>query len=114
MPAIRRTPPGAEAQNQAFALHGLFTMVYLLPLVLLPMPWWQWLTLAMAARLAVFDVALSLGEGKPWASVGSTALFDKLLRKAAPAHPERLNAALKVGGLVVYVLAAAGVWWLAV
>jgi hypothetical protein len=36
LPAIRRTPPGREAQLQALALHYVLGVGYLLPLTLAP------------------------------------------------------------------------------
>jgi hypothetical protein len=72
MPAIRRTPPGAEAKLQSRALHGLLTAVYFLPVVLAPATWLAWLLL--------FDPCLNLGAGDKLFAVGKTAGSDNLLR----------------------------------
>lgn len=79
MPAIRRTPPGAEARRQAFALHWLLTAVYFLPVVLAPATWLA----AGLARLLLFDPLLNLGAGDKLFAVGQTAGSDKLLRRLA-------------------------------
>jgi hypothetical protein len=90
MPAIRRTPPGAEAKRQSRALHGLLTAVYFLPLVLAPA---TWLT-ALLARLLLFDPLLNLAAGdKPFA-VGQTAASDRALQWLATKlswPPERVR-----------------------
>jgi hypothetical protein len=105
LPAIRRTPPGAEARRQAFALHWLLTAVYFLPVVLAPATWLA----AVLARLLLFDPALNLGAGDKLFAVGQTAGSDKLLRRLA----ERLGwPAERVRGLLWVVCLAAAAWWL--
>lgn len=100
MPAIRRTPPGAEARRQAFALHVLLTAVYFLPVVLAPATWLA----ALLARLLLFDPVLNLGAGDKLFAVGQTAASDRALQWLAqrvswPA--ERVRAVLWVVCLVV-------------
>jgi hypothetical protein len=73
MPAIRRTPPGAEARRQAFALHWLLTAVYFLPVMLVPATW----LLAVLARVLLFDPLLNLGAGDTVFAIGKTALSDR-------------------------------------
>lgn len=97
LPAIRRTPPGPEADAQASALHGWGTVAYGLPMVLipwLPLPWVAWVGAAFLSRALVFDPVLNKAAGRPVFEVGQTAWSDKLLRRIAPARPERLRAAL--------------------
>lgn len=88
MPAIRRTPPGAEARRQDKALHWLFTAAYFLPLVLsttsemLRQALW-----ALASRLLLFDPVLNLAAGDKVFAVGQTAASDRAVRWLA----QRLN-----------------------
>ena len=109
MPAIRRTPPGAEAKRQAFALHILLGIVYALPLLLLTqlgLPGKVVATHAVLmalARLLLFDPLLNLGAGDKLFAVGQTAASDRALQKLAqrlgwPA--ERVRAVLWVVCLV--------------
>lgn len=109
MPAIRRTPPGPEAAHQAVALHWLFTAVYFLPYFLKPdaVPLWLWAGLGFLLRVVAFDVVLNYCAGDAPFAVGQTALWDRLLRRLTPAHPERLSAILKAFALL---LAATAVW----
>jgi hypothetical protein len=97
LPAIRLTPPGAEAQRQSIALHQLFGAAYFLPLLLAPS--WLALAYALTVRLALFDPALNGFAGTSLFYVGQTAGFDKLLRKLSPTHPERLSALVRVVAL---------------
>jgi hypothetical protein len=87
MPAIRRTPPGAEAKRQAFALHWLLTAVYFLPLVvvlcLAPHHVTRATIIAVLARMLLFDPLLNLGAGAKLFAVGQTAASDKMLRRLA-------------------------------
>jgi hypothetical protein len=76
LPAIRRTPPGAEARRQAFALHVLLTVLYFLPVVLAPATW----VVALLARLLLFDLVLNLAAGEPAFAVGQTAATDRALQ----------------------------------
>jgi hypothetical protein len=96
MPAVRRTPPGEEAQEQDTALHKWGTLAYFLPLLLAPS--WLGLGLALATRLAEFDPVLNLAARRPAFEVGQTAATDKLLRRLAPNKPEVLSAALRLIG----------------
>lgn len=104
MPAIRRTPPGTEANRQAFALHWVGTIAYFLPVWLNPSL--LAIGVAFAARVLLFDVVLNLGAGRPAFEVGQTAAWDKLLRRLAPKHPERLSAGIRIAAAL---LAAAAV-----
>ncbi|MBX0290946.1 hypothetical protein K3G63_10880 [Hymenobacter sp. HSC-4F20] len=97
LPAIRRTPPGKEAAEQDFALHRVGTFLYGLPLFLVPT--WPHLIAAILSRLLLFDVVLNLAARRPAFEVGQTALWDKLLRRLSPHHPERLSAGLRVAVL---------------
>ena len=107
LPAIRRTPPGREAQLQALALHYVLGVGYLLPLTLAP-------TLlgggvALASRLLLFDPVLNYAAGEPAFAVGATALTDRALRWLAARlswPPERLRLVVWVGTIL-----AAG-WYL--
>ncbi|GAB3303783.1 hypothetical protein [Hymenobacter tenuis] len=103
MPAIRRTPPGAEAKRQAFALHIVGGAVYFLPLVVFvyyrPELWAEHLTSSVASRILLFDVVLNTAALRPPFEVGKTALTDRLLRRLWPAHPELLSAGIR--GLVL-------------
>ncbi len=107
MPAVRRTPPGPEAIRQARALHLGLVLAYFLPLALVAVFARPHLPLhavvAVLVRLAGFDPILNHYAGSPAFHVGETAATDKLLRKLAPAHPERLSAAcrLAAGALAV-------------
>ena len=108
LPAIRRTPPGAEANAQRRALHGWGLLSYALPLALapwLPLPWWAWLGGAVGGRL-LFDPILNVSSGRPAGYVGQTAATDQLLRRLAPAQPERL--ALLLRATVLLALQATG------
>lgn len=102
LPAVRRTPPGAEATQQAFALHALLLLAYALPVLLA----WQTWPAMLIARAAVFDVVLNAAAGRPAFEVGQTAATDKLLRRLAPGKPDRLRFILWLAA----VLAAAG-WY---
>jgi len=79
MPAIRRTPPGAEAGRQAFALHWLLTTAYFLPLGLAPHTW----PAAVLARVLLFDPVLNLAAGDRPFAVGRTAASDRALQWVA-------------------------------
>ena len=103
MPAIKRTMPGSEAKRQAFALHIVGTAVYLVPLLLAPAGW----VVALLARALFFDPVLQLTQGLPVFGVGYTAASDRLLRWAAPAHPERARA-----GIWAATVLAAAAWLL--
>jgi hypothetical protein len=90
LPAIRRTPPGAEAKRQAFALHIVLTAVYFLPLVLAPGTWLE----AVLSRLLLFDPALNLASGGKAFAVGATAFTDRVVHWLAARlswPPERLR-----------------------
>lgn len=86
LPAIRRTPPGAEAKRQAFALHILLGIAYALPLILLTqlhLPGRVVAAHAVAmglARLLLFDPVLNLAAGDPAFAVGRTAASDRALQ----------------------------------
>lgn len=84
MPAIRLTPPGAEAKRQAFALHGLLTAAYFLPLVgvlcLAPHHSITHGIIAVLARLLLFDPVLNLAAGDKAFAVGRTAASDRALQ----------------------------------
>ena len=110
MAAIRRTPPGDEAQQQAFALHWLFTAVYFLPFFLKPqaVPLLLWMVVGFGLRVIAFDVVLNYFSGYPAFAVGSTAATDRLIRKLAPVNPARLNAIIKAAASLC--LAAAALW----
>jgi len=108
LPAIRLTPPGTEADEQATALHGWGTAAYFLPLALTPPLLLFAALVALAARVALFDAVLNTAARRPAFEVGQTAATDKLLRKLAPVHPERLSALLRLAFALV--LAATAVW----
>jgi hypothetical protein len=76
LPAIRRTPPGREAQLQALALHYVLGAYYLLALVFVPTAW----LVALLSRLLLFDPVLNASAGEPVFAVGVTALTDRALR----------------------------------
>jgi hypothetical protein len=102
LPAIRRTPPGREAQLQALALHYVLGVGYLLPLTLAPTMLGG--GVALASRLLLFDPVLNTSAGEPAFAVGATALTDRALRWLAlrlGMHPERLRLVVWVGSLVV-------------
>lgn len=103
LPAIRRTPPGDEAQRQAFALHWLLTLGYFLPLAFAPATW----LVALLSRVVFFEVTLNLFSGQPAFYVGQTALRDRLLRRLAPNRPEALSAALQLAALALAVVVVA-------
>jgi hypothetical protein len=84
MPAIRRTPPGAEARRQDKALHWLLTAAYFLPLVVV-----LWYAphnsithgiIAGLARLLLFDPVLNRAAGDKVFAVGQTAASDRAIR----------------------------------
>ena len=100
LPAVRRTPPGEEAQQQAFALHYIGAAAYLLPVVLNAS--WLFLATALVVRVLLFDPIINASSGVPLFYVGQTALMDKLIRRAAPAKPERFRLYLSL-----FILAAA-------
>lgn len=106
MPAIRRTPPGAEASEQDNALHKVGTLAYFLPIALTPSLWLFSTLVALAARVGLFDFVLNTAARRPAFEVGQTALTDRWLRKLAPAHPERLSAALRLAASVALATAA--------
>ena len=84
MPAIRRTPPGAEASRQDKALHWLLTAVYFLPLLLViclaPHLIISSSIIAVLARLLLFDPVLNLAAGDTVFAVGQTAATDRALQ----------------------------------
>jgi hypothetical protein len=97
MPAIRRTPPGAEARLQAFALHWLLTACYFLPLSLAPSL--LGIGVALSCRLLLFDPVLNLAAGDIVFAVGSTAKTDRAIRWASNKlgmEPEHLRCILWV------------------
>lgn len=98
LPAVRRTPPGAEASKQATGLHLVGSLVYFLPWLLVPTA--QLLADAALSRLLLFDPVLNATAGRPLFEVGQTAAFDKLLRKLAPGRPDRLRFGLWLLALV--------------
>ena len=94
LPAIRRTPPGAEAGRQSFALHWVGSAAYYLPWLLTPtLPL---LACAAIARLALFDPLLNAFSSRAMFYVGQTAATDKLLRKVAGGRAEALSAVLRL------------------
>jgi hypothetical protein len=100
LPAIRRTPPGREAQLQALALHYILGAYYLLALVFVPTAW----LVALLSRLLLFDPVLNASAGEPVFAVGNTALTDRVIRQAAKwAHmkPEHLRFLLWLACLVL-------------
>jgi hypothetical protein len=97
MPAIRRTPPGEEAQEQDNALHKVGTLAYFLPIAFAaPALWLVSALIALASRAALFDFVLNRAARRPAFEVGQTAFIDKWLRKISPTHPERLSAAARL------------------
>ncbi|MDO7888249.1 hypothetical protein [Hymenobacter cheonanensis] len=84
LPAVRRTPPGAEARRQSFALHGLLTAVYFLPVVLVlclaPHDSIRHGIIAVLARLLLFDPVLNLAASDRPFAVGQTAASDRALQ----------------------------------
>ena len=101
MPAIRRTPPGAEARRQAVALHWLLTALYFLPLVLVlcyvPHLIISHGIIAGLSRLLLFDPVLNLAAGDKVFAVGQTAASDRAIRWLAQRlnmQPEHLRALL--------------------
>ena len=107
LPAIRRTPPGVESNNQAFALHVVGSVVYLLPLVFTPTI--VGVAICLGSRLALFDPVLNRAAGRPWLEVGQTAFTDKLLRRLGSDKPERVSLLVRIGGCLVLAV----VVWLA-
>lgn len=104
IPAIRRTPPGAEAKRQAIALHYVLFASYLLPIALAPHTWLA----AALARLLLFDPVLNLAAGDKAFAVGQTALSDRALQGLAQKlgmKPEHLR--LLLWGLCVVLAVAA-------
>jgi hypothetical protein len=98
MPAIRRTPPGAEAKRQSRALHWLLTAVYFLPLLLVlcfaPEHSTRASIIAVLARLLLFDPLLNLGAGDKLFAVGQTAASDRAMQWLATKlnwPPERVR-----------------------
>ncbi len=89
LPAIKRTPPGPEAQRQHIGLHWVGLLVYGLPWLFAPT--WPLLADAALSRALLFDPVLQATQGLPLFGVGYTALTDKLLRKVAPRRPDRLR-----------------------
>ena len=101
LPAIRRTPPGHEAQLQALALHYVLGVGYLLPLILVPTL--LGVAVALASRLLLFDPVLNYAAGDAVFAVGATALTDRALRWLAARlswPPERLRLVVWVVSLV--------------
>jgi hypothetical protein len=106
LPAIRRTPPGAEAEQQDVALHYLLTIFYFGALVFVPSTW----LIALLSRLLLFDPVLNKSAGVAAFAVGQTALTDRAIRWAADKlsmEPEHLRCILWV---VCLVIAATGYW----
>jgi hypothetical protein len=101
MPAIRRTPPGAEARRQDKALHWLLTLLYFLPLVFV-----LWYAshdsithgiIAAVSRLLLFDPVLNKAAGDKVFAVGQTAASDRgicWLAQRLGMEPEHLRALL--------------------
>lgn len=113
MPAIRRTPPGAEAKRQARALHVLLTVAYFLPLVIVlclaPHHITRAAIIAVLARLLLFDPALNLGAGDKLFTVGQTAASDRALQWLAT----KLSwPAVRVRAVLWVVCLVAAAWWL--
>jgi hypothetical protein len=105
LPAIRRTPPGREAQLQALALRYVLGVGYLLPLALAPTL--LGVGVALASRLLLFDPMLNTSAGEPAFAVGATALTDRALRWLAARlswPPERLRLWVWVVSLVACLL----------
>ena len=101
MPAIRRTPPGAEARRQDKALHWLLTLLYLLPLVIVLRYAPHLITshgiMAGSSRLLLFDPVLNRAAGDKVFAVGQTAASDRAVRWLAHKlnmQPEHLRALL--------------------
>lgn len=104
LPAIRRTPPGHEAQLQALALHYVLGVGYLLPLTLAPTL--LGVAVALASRLLLFDPILNYAAGDAVFAVGATALTDRALRWLAAQlklKPETLRLLVWIVSLVVVV-----------
>jgi hypothetical protein len=98
LPAIRRTPPGPEAKRQSFALHGVLTAAYFLPLLLAPGTCLE----AVLSRLLLFDPAINLASG-------ANALTDRDLRWLAAQlswPPERVRLVVWVLSLLLATLGA--------
>ena len=107
LPAIRRTPPGREAQLQALALHYVLGVGYLLPLTLAPTL--LGVAVALVSRLLLFDPVLNYAAGDAVFAVGATALTDRALRWLAARlswPPERLRLWVWVVSLLLTTLGA--------
>jgi hypothetical protein len=107
LPAIRRTPPGREAQLQALALHYVLGVGYLLPLALAPTV--LGLEVALASRRLLFDPVLNTSAGEPAFAIGATALTDRALRWLAARlswKPETLRLVVWVVSLLLTTLGA--------
>jgi hypothetical protein len=106
LPAIRRTPPGREAQLQALALHYVLGVSYLLPLTLTPTM--LGVGVALLSRLLLFDPVLNKSAGDAAFAVGQTALTDRAIRWLATKlswPPERLRVVLWVVCLALAIAA---------
>lgn len=109
MPRLKQVLSGTtEAKRHDFALHRLFVVVWLLPV--LPwgilLPWWEVVAVAMLLRFVAFDAFLNLAEGGPLFAVGNTADFDRLQQWLAGklgVQVTVLSALLRLIALVVFV-----------
>jgi hypothetical protein len=102
IPTLRRTPPSKEAKLHDLALHKIGFIVWLLPVLFIPV-WWH-LGIALLVRVVFFDIALNIGAGDPVFNVGRTAKTDKLLQKIASFFgitPDTLSAVIKMLFFVV-------------
>jgi hypothetical protein len=119
IPAIRRTPPGAEAKRQDVALHIMLAASYVLPLLLLTqldLPGKLVAAHALVAggaRLLLFDPVLNLAAGDIVFAVGSTAKTDQTIRWASNKlgmEPEHLRFLLWLMCLIAVII----LYWLKV
>jgi hypothetical protein len=97
LPAIRRTPPGREAQLQALALHYMLGVAYFLPLTLNSSL--LGVGVALLSRRLLFDPVLNKSAGDAAFAVGQTALTDRAIRWLATKlnwPPEHLRGILWV------------------
>jgi hypothetical protein len=99
-------PPTAQADVN-LPLHKLYPACYgVLALVLAYWAGWHVLLVAVALRLALLDPVLNATKSDPLFAVGSSAATDKLLRKWAPNHPERLSAIIRLAAALFLAAAA--------
>ena len=105
LPTFRRYVPqgGEEDKRIGRSLHLYLLLAYALPVAL---AWQTWPAMVLG-RVVAFNIVLNYCAGKPAFDVGQTALWDRTLRRLAPARPERLAFLLWLAAI----LAAAGFYF---